>query len=334
MTQHVMIAEGIIARRDVWVNMLRSTVSTFAAGVGGADSLTVLPHDHAVGLPDGFARRIARNTQLILMEESGLHRVTDPAGGSWYVETLSDDYAVRAWDILQSIEASGGMLDALVSGRVAAMLADGWAERERNLARRKDVITGVSTFPNVSEDTATGLACDRDVLRTALVQGALPDRAKAAVEMTPLPRHTLGEGFELLRAASDAMLEKSGVRPRIFQVNLGAPADYTARGTFAQNYFAAGGIETVPMDAGGGDVAAAFAKSGCTFAILCSSDEIYRQTARETALALKKSGADRILLAGRPGDNESTWRAAGSTVSFYVGDQTLRPFVMWPPDWE
>ena len=117
MTLHVTMAERNIARRDVWVNMLRATVSTFAAGVGGADSLTVLPYDHAVGLPDGFARRIARNTQIILMEESGLHRVTDPAGGSWYVETLSDDYAVRAWDILQSIEADGGMLDALVSGR-------------------------------------------------------------------------------------------------------------------------------------------------------------------------------------------------------------------------
>ena len=322
MRLHVVTAERAIAGRDVWVNMLRATVSTFAAGVGGADSLTVLPYDHAVGLPDGFARRIARNTQIILMEESGLHRVTDPAGGSWYVEHLSDEYAVRAWDILQSIEADGGMAAALASGRVASMVADGWAERERNLARRKDEVTGVSTFPNLNEETATGLACDRDALRAALAQDALPDRAKAGAEMTPLARHTLGEGFEILRAASDVALEKSGKRPRIFQLNLGTPADYTARGTFAQNYFAAGGIESVPMEMGG-DVGAAFAKSGCRFAVLCSSDKIYGEVAAETAVALKKSGAERILLAGRPGENEDAWRAAGIDGFIYVGDQTL-----------
>ncbi|WP_226886606.1 methylmalonyl-CoA mutase subunit beta [Nisaea nitritireducens] len=323
MSLHVVTAERAIAGRDVWVNMLRATVSTFAAGVGGADSLTVLPYDHAVGLPDGFARRIARNTQIILMEESGLHRVTDPAGGSWYVETLSDEYAVRAWDILQSIEADGGMVAALASGRVASMVADGWAERERNLARRKDEVTGVSTFPNLSEETAVGVVCDRDALRGALGQGPLPDRAKAGVEMAPLARHTLGEGFEALRAASDAALEKSGARPRIFQLNLGTPADYTARGTFAQNYFAAGGIESIPAETGGGDLGAAFEKSGCRFAVLCSSDKIYGEAAVETAEVLKKSGAERILLAGRPGDNEDAWRAAGIDGFIYVGDQTL-----------
>ena len=186
----------------------------------------------------------------------------------------------------------------------------------------------------MSEDTATGLACDRDVLRAALGQGALPDRAKAAVEMTPLPRHTLGEGFELLRAASDAMREKSGVRPRIFQVNLGAPADYTARGTFTQNYFAAGGIETVPMDAGGGDAAAAFAKSGCTFAILCSSDEIYRQTARETAWLSKNLEPTAFFWRAVPAITRAPGGRRGSTVSSMLVIRPLRPFVMWPPDWE
>ncbi|MEQ8331791.1 methylmalonyl-CoA mutase family protein [Nisaea sp.] len=323
MSLHVVTAERAIAGRDVWVNMLRATVSTFAAGVGGADSLTVLPYDHAVGLPDGFARRIARNTQIILMEESGLHRVTDPAGGSWYVETLSEEYAVRAWDILQSIETDGGMAAALASGRVAAMVADGWAERERNLARRKDEVTGVSTFPNLNEETVTGLVCDREALRAALGQDALPDRAEAGVEMAPLARHALGEGFEALRAASDAALETSGARPRIFQVNLGTPADYTARGTFAQNYFAAGGIESVPAETGGSDAGAAFKKSGCRFAVLCSSDKIYGEAAIETAEALKRSGAERVLLAGRPGEDEDAWRAAGIDGFIYVGDQTL-----------
>ena len=183
--------------------------------------------------------------------------------------------------------------------------------------------SGVSTFPNLGEETATGLACDRDALRATLGKDALPDRAKAGVEMAPLARHTLGEGFEALRAASDAALEKSGVRPRIFQLNLGTPADYTARGTFAQNYFAAGGIESVPAETGGSDAGAAFAKSGCRFAVLCSSDKIYGEAAAVTAAALKKSGAERILLAGRPGDNEDIWRAAGIDGFIYVGEHTL-----------
>jgi len=318
MLQHVLTAERAIAGRDVWVNMLRATVSTFAAGVGGADSLTVLPYNSAVGLPDGFARRIARNTQIILMEESGLHRVADPAGGSWYVERLSDDYAARAWELLQQIERDGGMAAALTSGAAAKMVADGWAERERNLARRKDELTGVSAFPNLKEEAATGLTCDRAALRAKLGAEAWPDRAAAGAEMEPLARHRLGEGFEALRDASDAFLEKTGKRPAIFQLNIGTPADYTARATFTQNYFAAGGIECVQAQ----DVEA-FAASGCRFAVLCSSDKIYGEDAVETAGNLKRAGAERIFLAGRPGDNEAAWRAAGIDGFIFVGDQTL-----------
>ncbi|WP_420402469.1 methylmalonyl-CoA mutase subunit beta [Nisaea sp.] len=318
MMQHVVTAERAIAGRDVWVNMLRATVSTFAAGVGGADSLTVLPYDSAVGLPDGFARRIARNTQIILMEESGLHRVADPAGGSWYVERLSDEYASRAWELLQQIERDGGMAAALTSGTVAKLVADGWTERERNLARRKDELTGVSAFPNLQEETATGLAVDREPLRAKLDADAWSKRVEAGTEMEPLARHRLGEGFEALRDASDAFLAQTGKRPAIFQLNIGTPADYTARATFAQNYFAAGGIESVPA----GD-AGEFQASGCRFAVLCSSDKIYGEEAAKAAGNLKRAGAERIFLAGRPGDNEAAWREAGIDGFIFVGDQTL-----------
>ncbi|WP_193188790.1 methylmalonyl-CoA mutase subunit beta [Nisaea sediminum] len=318
MLQHVVTAERAIAGRDVWVNMLRATVSTFAAGVGGADSLTVLPYDSTVGLPDGFARRIARNTQIILMEESDLHRVADPAGGSWYVERLSDEYASRAWELLQQIERDGGMAAALTSGAVAEQVADGWAERERNLARRKDELTGVSAYPNLKEETATGLTVDREALRAKLGAAAWPKRTEAGTEMEALARHRLGEGFEALRDASDAFLSETGKRPAIFQLNIGMPVDYTARATFAQNYFAAGGLESVPAQN-----AADFVASGCRFAVLCSSDKIYGEEAVDAAGTLKRAGAERIFLAGRPGDNEAAWRAAGIDGYIFVGDQTL-----------
>lgn len=141
----------MMTRRDPWVNMLRTTLATLGAGVGGADSVTVLPFDHALGLPDAFARRIARNTSTILMEESHLARVIDPAGGSWYVERLTDELASAAWAFFQETERAGGLTAALRSGTVAERLAATWAARSAKLARRKEPITGVSEFPQPGE---------------------------------------------------------------------------------------------------------------------------------------------------------------------------------------
>ena len=95
-------------QRDPWVNLLRTTVACFAAGVGGAHVVTVQPFDAALGQPDAFSRRIARNTQSLLVEEGSLARVLDPAGGSWYVESLTDSLATAAWDWFTEIERAGG----------------------------------------------------------------------------------------------------------------------------------------------------------------------------------------------------------------------------------
>ncbi|MYW31728.1 methylmalonyl-CoA mutase subunit beta, partial [Streptomyces sp. SID2119] len=149
--QHAVTSPVMMTRRDPWVNMLRTTLATLGAGVGGADSVTVLPFDHALGLPDAFARRIARNTSTILMEESHLARVIDPAGGSWYVERLTDELAAAAWAFFQGTERAGGLPAALRSGMVAERLAATWAARSAKLARRKEPITGVSEFPMPSE---------------------------------------------------------------------------------------------------------------------------------------------------------------------------------------
>ncbi|NEC18039.1 methylmalonyl-CoA mutase family protein, partial [Streptomyces parvus] len=149
--QHAVTSPVMMTRRDPWVNMLRTTLATLGAGVGGADSVTVLPFDHALGLPDAFARRIARNTSTILMEESHLARVIDPAGGSWYVERLTDELAAAAWAFFQETERAGGLPAALRSGTVAERLAATWAVRSAKLARRKEPITGVSEFPMPGE---------------------------------------------------------------------------------------------------------------------------------------------------------------------------------------
>ncbi|WP_461030907.1 methylmalonyl-CoA mutase family protein, partial [Streptomyces sparsus] len=132
--QHAVTSSVMMSRRDPWVNMLRTTVASLAAGVGGAEAVTVLPFDHAAGLPDAFARRIARNTSTILIEESHVARVIDPAGGSWYVERLTEELAQAAWAWFQEIERAGGQQAALADGTVRQRLDATWQRRRERLA--------------------------------------------------------------------------------------------------------------------------------------------------------------------------------------------------------
>ncbi|MER7920549.1 MULTISPECIES: methylmalonyl-CoA mutase family protein [unclassified Streptomyces] len=271
-TQHVVTSPVMMSRRDPWVNMLRTTIATLAAGVGGADSVTVLPFDHALGLPDAFARRIARNTSTILIEESYLARVIDPAGGSWYVERLTDELAEAGWEFFRTIERDGGQAAVLRSGRLRTDLATTWAQRSKKLAKRREPITGVSEFP---------LLAEKPVER----------RPAPKAPSGGLPRVRRDEAFEELRARSDAHLAATGARPRIFLATLGSPAEYTARASFAANLFQAGGIEPVT----GGT----FEDSGATEAVLCSGDATYAAQAEESAAALRAAGARQVFLAGR-----------------------------------
>ncbi|MFJ4832600.1 methylmalonyl-CoA mutase family protein [Streptomyces sp. NPDC088747] len=272
--QHAVTSPVMMSRRDPWVNMLRTTIATLAAGVGGADAVTVLPFDHALGLPDAFARRIARNTSTVLVEESHLARVIDPAGGSWYVERLTDELAHAGWEFFQRIEGMGGQAAALRSGRLAEDLAGTWQARSAKLAARREPITGVSEFPNLTEP---------------------PVRREPAPKPPAggLPRVRRDEAFETLRARSDAHLAATGARPRVYLATIGPAAAHTARSSFAANLFQAGGIEPVTEGA--------FEDSGATEACLCSSDALYEERAEETARTLKAAGARQVFLAGRPG---------------------------------
>ncbi|MFH9013311.1 methylmalonyl-CoA mutase family protein [Streptomyces sp. NPDC017943] len=273
--QHAVTSPVMMTRRDPWVNMLRTTIATLAAGAGGADAVTVLPFDDALGLPDAFARRIARNTSTILIEESHLARVIDPAGGSWYVERLTDELAHAGWEFFQRIERLGGMAAALRSGDVERDLAETWRERTGRLAERREPVTGVSEFPFLAEKP--------------VVREPAPGRPSGG-----LPRVRRDEAFEALRARSDAHLAATGSRPRIFLAALGPAAAHTARLTFASNLFQAGGIEPVAE----GD----FADSGAREAVLCSSDALYEEQAAARAAQLKEAGASHVFLAGRPGE--------------------------------
>ncbi|MFD7611277.1 methylmalonyl-CoA mutase small subunit [Streptomyces sp. NPDC059828] len=285
--QHAVTSPVMMTRRDPYVNMLRTTIAALGAGVGGADAVTVLPFDHELGLPDAFARRIARNTSSILLEESHLGRVADPAGGSWYVERLTGELATAAWAFFQELERAGGMAAALRSGLLGERLAATWQERKKKLARRREPITGVSEFPHLAE---------KPVER---------EPAPGSARTGGLPKVRRDEDYEALRARSDAHLAAVGTRPKVFIAALGTAAAHTARATFASNLFQAGGVEPVhdPVTVDATTVADAFARSGAAVACLCSSDALYDEQAAEVAKALKSAGAERVFLAGKPGEH-------------------------------
>jgi methylmalonyl-CoA mutase len=302
----------MMTKRDPYVNMLRTTIAVTAAGVGGVDAICALPFTLAIGLPDRFARRVARNMQLILLEESNLYRVADPAAGSGAIETLTSELAQKAWALFQEIEAAGGAAAAVEQGLVQKKVAETRAARETNVASRRDAITGTSDYPNLAELPVKVL----DLPRVPMPPQPL--------SFEPLPSLRLAEPFETLRDKSDAILAKTGARPKVFLANLGTPSDFTTRATFAKNFYEAGGIEAVSNDGfkDTTEMVAAFKASGARLACLTSSDKVYEAQAAAAAKALTDVGAV-VQLAGRPGEPEQAWRQAGVNDFIYTGCNVL-----------
>jgi methylmalonyl-CoA mutase len=286
----------MMTKRDPHGNIVRTTIAALAAAVGGADAITVLPFSAALGVPDAFARRIARNTQTILIEESNLHRVADPAAGAGAIEALTDALCGTAWWFFQKIEQKGGTAEALSSGYIQRAVARVRAERQSDAAMRKASIIGTSDFPDLAEGKVVVLGAPK-----ARADGAGSDR-----RIEPLHRLRLAEPFEQLRDRSDAYLAKHGERPKVFVACLGRPSDYNARASFARSLFGAGGIETV--EGSGNNLVKGFKQSGAQLACLCSSDKVYSSQAAAAAKSLAEAGAKRIYLAGKPqaGLNELT----------------------------
>lgn len=281
---HAETSLPMMTQRDPWVNMLRCTLAAFGAGVGGADSLLVFPFDVAIdgGFPDtatSFARRIARNTQLLLLEESHVGRVLDPAGGSWFVEDLTARLAEQAWQHFQAIEAHGGFTEAV--DFIAAQIGEIAARRSDDIAHRRTAITGVNEFPNLTE----------------------PPLPQSNASYSPLAAGKLvryAAEFEALRDRSDAFVARTGSRPQALLLPLGPLAENNIRATFASNLLASGGIEAVnpgTVDAAG--VAAAVAEAGTpTVAVICGTDKRYQDEASGVVQAARAAGIDRVYLAG------------------------------------
>ncbi len=323
----------MVTERDPHVNLLRATAAAFGAAVGGAEAVLLIPFNTRNGTPDAFSRRLARNTQLILSEEAQLGRVADEAGGSWYVESLTHQLAAAAWDEFRAVEAAGGLLAALEQGLIARKLTDVSMRRHANLARNRDKITGVSSYPDICEqplfsrpeDIAIDLTAPDEegeiaqlppaskgkrfaVLVDAAQNGATLKALERACEslverydFIPSIAERAAEPFEELRAASDRAMSRVRARPPVFLANLGTLSDYNARAGWAKNFFAAGGIEA--LDEGGftkiETLLRAFQRSPAPVACICASAKTLAAMSGVPA-ALKRAGAVAVYLAADP----------------------------------
>ena len=279
---HAVTSPRMMAKVDPHVNLLRTTIATFGAAAGGADAITVYPFDHALGLPTPLSRRIARNIQVVAAEESHLGRVQDPAGGSWYVEALTDDLARAAWAQVQQLEAAGGMAAALASGEVAERIDAVNAERATRLANRTIELTGVNMFP---------------------LAGEKPYRARprpAAPEYGGLKQVRDAEVFEGLRERAWAHEASTGSAPDVLLACLGAQRDFGARQGFASNVLLVGGIDATQSHGGTPEeIAARASGQGQKVAVLASSATVYAEQAVGVARALKDAGVEKVYLAGQ-----------------------------------
>lgn len=306
--QHAITSRAMLTRYDVSVNLLRNTVACFSASVGGADAITVEPHDGLVEATgaSSLGQRMARNTQTILAEESHLGRIIDPAGGSWYVEWLTDRVAREAWSLFQTIEGEGGMVAALDSRLVQDRIAATAEARLTRLARRQDVITGVSDFPNVTDRVP-------------------PDPVARLGSEGGLPRLRYPGPYEDLRQRTDEYERRHGERPVVLLVQLGTPGEYTARATYAKSFFETAGLHVVAYDDDGeaDSLREAVSEHGATLSCLCSTDAIYLDRATAVLDVLQNTDVQRRYVAGHPRTLAAALELAGADQFIYTGCDVL-----------
>jgi methylmalonyl-CoA mutase len=284
--QHAVSSWPMMTRRDPWNNILRGTLACFAAGVGGADAVTVRPFDAALGRPDALALRIARNTHAVLAEESHVARVIDPAGGSWYVENLTEALAQRAWTWFQEIERSGGLSAAIRSGMVADRIGASRDARRASLAHRRETVTGVTEFPMTGEKLLERPAAD----------GRSPAGGG-------LPRIRWAQWHEELRDRADGYTEVFGAPPTVVLVPVGTPKAAAARAAAVTALLAPAGIAAVTADPGRpesrpGERVPGQAEPAVT--VVCCADDAGSDDVTAAVAALRAAGVSRVILAAPP----------------------------------
>jgi methylmalonyl-CoA mutase len=339
---------------DPYVNILRATTQAFSGVVGGMDALTIEPFDAAIRGSDEQSRRIARNIQVMMQNEFHLTAPVDPAGGSWFVETLTGQLAQAAWGKLQAIEAEGGLLAALKSGSLQTAIAATLGERFKKLASRADKAVGSNVYSNVLETRlkteaggqktedgkeicevpsppatpAEGVEYCFNTVAAAFKNGASVTQVKLALNqgesdtVTAIKPHRWTEQFEALRDRTTALEAQLGKKFEVFLANMGPVAQHKARADFSAGFMEVGGF-TVLRNNGFADVASAAEAaiaSQAQVTVICSTDDTYPQIVPELTAAIKaKAPQMQVILAGMPApEYKDSYVAAGLDDSIHI----------------
>lgn len=309
---------------DAHVNMLRVTTEALSAVLGGVESLHIAPYNEVSGETDEISRRIARNVHVLLAEEFSFTEVADAAGGSWYVEKLTDELARKAWALFQEIESGGGFCAALRAGKPQAMVAKAAEEKSAALDQRRAGLIGTNLFPNLAEKVlavkTSSCGC-KSAAKEEAITPAVPVRAAAK--------------FEKLRAAAKSMEARTGKPPQIFVARMGPVKQHKPRADFTLGLFSVGGFKALGKTAyaDAAEAARAAAESGAPIAVLCSTDDTYPELVPVFAKTLKELAPGvTVVLAGLPAEKETVaaFQAAGVDEFIHVRTnvrETLEKFL-------
>jgi methylmalonyl-CoA mutase len=341
---------------DMYVNMLRTTTEAFSAVMGSVDSICVGHFDETMKQADDFSRRIARNQQLILSEECHFDSVVDPAGGSWYIESMTEIYAEKIWKKFQEIEEQGGIFAALESGTIQDEIKEIAELRKKNLATRKDVFVGINMYANLLEkkpeqgfisnlDFVTQRIEDFDAIAQDLEVRINPENPVASIikayengatlgfitdilrfkevdwpSVEPLQQFRITELFEKLRNDVEQSINSGKSRPKVFSANIGNISQYKARADFSKGFLEVGGLDIV--DQGGfqsaTDAAKAAMESGADAVVICSTDDMYPQILPDFIKQFPPEQKPVFILAGFPKEHIDTLKKAGIDEFIYL----------------
>ena len=299
---------------DAYVNLLRSQTESMSAALAGVDSITVTPFDKQYKNPDEFSERLARNQQLLLKEESHLDKIVDPAGGSYYVETLTMSIANEACKLFLATEEQGGFYAALKAGEVQKAVNESSDKRHTDVARRKESLLGTNQFPNFNEIANDKIECEGG----KCCCGHNNDAEAETDAVEALKNTRAASEFEALRLET----ERSGKRPKVFMLTIGNLAMRLARSQFSANFFACAGyqiIDNLGFDTVEAGVEAAMEKQA-DVVVLCSSDDEYATLAPEAFKAL--AGRAEFVVAGAPACSDDL-KAVGITEFVNVRSNVL-----------
>lgn len=296
---------------DKYNNILRSTSEAVSAVIAGADAITVHPFD-TLNNDNTMAHRLARNTQLVLLNECMLNEVIDPAGGSWFIESLTHQFSGSALQQLIEIDERGGILNSLTSGNVKSIIEETIASRTHSIRHRRESIIGVNKHPN-SKDKLDSIS--------VLLNPTLPNNHDAQIKIQYIPDYSPSIDFIRLRNKAIKFRSTFGQDPALFVASYGTVKQYKPRMDFVTEFLACGGISVnfVQAYASVSDMANDFLASGKQACVVCSSDDLYTEIIPEFANAVKKASPDKIIiLAGYPADMIESYTNSGVDLFIHI----------------